>query len=61
MPIYEYKCKECGHKFEVLILCNEDPKLRCENCRSLNLEKIISHTNFKLNGNGWSKDGYTKM
>jgi putative FmdB family regulatory protein len=40
MPIYEYKCKDCGQEFETLVLGSEKPV--CEKCNSQNLEKKFS-------------------
>ncbi len=41
MPIYEYKCHDCGTKFEVLAY-NEDNQVKCEKCGSANSEKLLS-------------------
>lgn len=41
MPIYEYKCKDCGHKFEVLVYSG-DAKITCEKCGSENSDKLMS-------------------
>lgn len=40
MPIYEYVCKDCGKKSEILVRSNETV-LKCE-CGSENLEKVFS-------------------
>ena len=40
MPIYEYKCKKCGHKFEKLVFGQE--KTKCPKCKSENLKKLFS-------------------
>lgn len=58
MPIYEYFCKECDKVYEILVFNGKDEPEKCEKCGSL-LEKIISKANFKLNGSGWYKDGYS--
>ncbi|MFH1637932.1 MAG: zinc ribbon domain-containing protein [Candidatus Woesearchaeota archaeon] len=61
MPIYTYLCtnSKCGEKYEILVLKKEDEPSSCKKCGS-KLEKIISKTNFKLNGSGWYRDGYSK-
>ena len=42
MPIYEYKCKTCGHLFEELVSSKEDkPTLPCRKC-SNEAEKKMS-------------------
>ncbi|MAM69601.1 MAG: hypothetical protein CMP91_00465 [Gammaproteobacteria bacterium] len=40
MPIYEYKCLDCGHQFEKIVRLNEKPD--CESCNSSNLEKLFT-------------------
>ena len=43
MPIYEYRCLDCGKKFEVLHLgAGESQPPECKYCQSVNLRKLIS-------------------
>jgi putative FmdB family regulatory protein len=43
MPIYEYKCKNCGEISEFLIHGHEgEQKLTCSSCGSVDLEKKLS-------------------
>lgn len=57
MPIYEYRCRDCGEEFEYQQRMSEDPKSVCESCRGT-LERLISRTSFHLKGGGWYKDLY---
>ena len=43
MPLYEYRCRNCHHKFgEVLTLKeHETKKIHCPKCQSPNLDKVI--------------------
>ena len=51
MPLYEYQCKTCESKFEVLQGINEaNDELACPDCNSLNTTKIFSL--FASVGNG---------
>lgn len=34
MPIYEYKCSDCGHRFERLARNSEDHPDACPECRA---------------------------
>jgi putative FmdB family regulatory protein len=40
MPIYEYECRDCGHRFEAIVRLNESTA--CPSCHSINLERLIS-------------------
>jgi len=42
MPIFEYKCKKCGHKTEFLEKGNSKEKHVCEKCGSNDLQKLFS-------------------
>jgi putative FmdB family regulatory protein len=41
MPIYEYVCRDCGHRFEYLTL-PASPRAECPACRNHDLEQLIS-------------------
>lgn len=53
MPIYEYKCIECGHEMDHFHRSRKEPKPPCKACGQDSLEKLISLTSFQLKGNGW--------
>jgi putative FmdB family regulatory protein len=40
MPIYEYACKACGHRFERLV--RKDTVLNCPACEGQHLERLLS-------------------
>ncbi len=43
MPIYEYRCQDCGKKSTFITLSVKSQfEVRCKRCKSRNLEKIIS-------------------
>lgn len=52
MPIYAYKCKNCGKAIETIHKMTESPKLKCEECGAL-MVRQIQLTNFELKGTGW--------
>lgn len=58
MPIYEYACPDCGHKFELIQKFSDDPARECPSCKGLNVKKLISLSAFQLTGSGWYKDHY---
>ncbi len=42
MPIYEYRCRNCGEQFEKLVMASRADQVECENCGSPETEKLIS-------------------
>ena len=41
MPIYEYECRQCGHRFEYLVL-SSSPAAECPRCQNQDLSQQIS-------------------
>ncbi len=60
MPIYEYKCQNCGHFFEVLQRISEEPLSDCPKCKKDALKKLVSAPNFRLKGEGWYETDFKK-
>ena len=40
MPIYEYECRECQNRFELLVLSSDTPA--CPECQANDLERLMS-------------------
>ncbi|MGB7552937.1 MAG: zinc ribbon domain-containing protein [Candidatus Korobacteraceae bacterium] len=40
MPIFEYRCEQCGHKFEAILF--GDQKAECPSCHTGKLEPQLS-------------------
>lgn len=53
MPIYEFKCLECGHYEEILGKINDASTTVCPNCKKFKFQKLISASSFQLSGTGW--------
>ncbi len=53
MPIYEYRCAECGHEMEKLQKISDPPLAECPACGKPALEKLVSAPGFRLKGGGW--------
>jgi putative FmdB family regulatory protein len=61
MPIYEYECQSCGHRFEEWQKMSDKPVKVCPKCNARKVEKLISHTSFQLKGGGWYSDLYASQ
>ena len=42
MPTFDYKCNNCGNKFEELVLSKYDEPARCPSCRDQRIDKLMS-------------------
>ncbi len=50
MPIYEFECGKCNHRFETLVLSSGDTPSACPECKSKKIGKLISAGSFRPNG-----------
>jgi putative FmdB family regulatory protein len=57
MPIYEYRCLDCGHQFELMQKFSDPPAETCTSC-SGSVQKLISRSAFHLKGSGWYVTDY---
>ena len=53
MPIYEYRCADCGFQEEYLQKVSEPPLTVCPSCGKPKFEKLLSAAGFQLKGSGW--------
>jgi len=59
MPIYEYKCMDCGEVSEVLVAMGSSSETAtCKNCGSGRMERILSASFISVKG-GMSRGGKT--
>lgn len=58
MPIYEYKCADCGAQVEKMQKVTDAPLTVCENCGG-KLEKQWSLSGFQFKGAGWYVSDYS--
>ena len=57
MPIYEYRCLDCGHQFELMQKFSDPPAETCTSCAGT-VQKLISRSAFHLKGSGWYVTDY---
>ena len=53
MPIYEYQCEACEHRFEKIQKMSDEPLVDCPQCQAPKLKKLVSAAAFRLKGKGW--------
>jgi putative FmdB family regulatory protein len=53
MPIYAYRCSECGHAKDVLQKMSDPVLNRCPACGSQAFTKQVTAAGFQLKGSGW--------
>lgn len=57
MPIYDFRCEECEHKFTVLVGISERDKVRCPQCDSSKIKQLITGCSVKVSGGCGSSSG----
>lgn len=53
MPIYAYRCEECGFAKDVLQKMSDDPLTVCLECGKPSFKKQVTAAGFQLKGSGW--------
>jgi aspartyl-tRNA synthetase len=61
MPIFDYQCQACGHRFDALQKVGEGALRKCPECGKLKLQKLVSAPNFHLKGSGWYKTDFVTV
>ena len=59
MPIYAYRCADCGHAKDVLQKLSDAPLTDCPECGKAALVKMVSAAGFHLKGSGWYVTDYS--
>ena len=53
MPIYAYRCSECGHAKDVLQKMSDPVLTGCPACGAQAFTKQVTAAGFQLKGSGW--------
>lgn len=53
MPIYAYRCEDCGHTKDVLQKVSDAPLTVCPSCGQESFKKQLTAAGFQLKGTGW--------
>jgi len=59
MPLYEYECKQCGHRFEKIQKFSDKMVKKCPECGGI-VEQMISAPAVQFKGSGWYVTDYAK-
>ena len=60
MPLYEYECAACGHRFERIQKFSDLPVEICPNCGEAKVQKLVSSPAIQFKGSGWYITDYAK-
>jgi putative FmdB family regulatory protein len=60
MPLYEYECSVCGHRFELIQRFADPPASACVACGKGPVHKLLSAPAVHFKGTGWYVTDYAK-
>lgn len=58
MPIYAYRCNQCGFEQDVLQKMSDAPLTTCPECKTGNFAKQLTAAGFQLKGSGWYQSDF---
>lgn len=59
MPLYEYECKKCHHRFEKIQKFSDKKITKCPKCGGP-VEQVLSAPAVQFKGSGWYVTDYAK-
>jgi putative FmdB family regulatory protein len=57
LPLYAYRCTQCGHSFEKIQSFSDQPEQVCPKCGG-KLERPLTAPRFQFKGAGWYVNDY---
>lgn len=57
MPIYDFRCENCGHRFTVLVGIRDRDKVRCPRCQSGHVRQLVTGCGVWVRDNGCGGSG----
>lgn len=57
MPIYEYQCKQCNERHEIIQRISDEPLAHCPKCGG-DMRKLVSSPAIQFKGSGFYKTDY---
>jgi putative FmdB family regulatory protein len=58
MPLYEYLCSACAHRFERIVKFSDAPLTVCPQCGQETIDQVISAPAVQFKGSGWYVTDY---
>ena len=58
MPLYEYECGACRHRFEIIQKFSDGPPEACPSCGKGPLQRLQSSPAIQFKGTGWYVTDY---
>jgi putative FmdB family regulatory protein len=52
MPVYEYACKSCGHRFDLKQSFHDEPVATCPECGA-HVQRVLHPAGIIFKGSGW--------
>jgi putative FmdB family regulatory protein len=60
VPLYEYQCKACKHKFERIQKFSDPPPTKCPECGKTKIQQMMSAPAVQFKGSGFYVTDYGK-
>lgn len=60
MPIYAFRCAECGHHFDRLQKLSDPDPDTCPDCGAHAVGRQLTAPSFRLSGSGWYETDFKK-
>jgi putative FmdB family regulatory protein len=59
MPVYEYECKQCGKRHEIMQRLADAPLMVCSDCAG-EVYRVLSPSGLSFKGEGWYITDYAR-
>jgi putative FmdB family regulatory protein len=60
MPLYDFACSDCGHRFERLQKMSDPDPTDCPSCGKAAVSRQLTAPSFRLAGSGWYETDFKK-
>jgi putative FmdB family regulatory protein len=60
VPLYEYQCPKCGHRFERIQRFSDPNPKKCPHCGAGKLERLLHAPAVQFKGSGWYATDYAR-